>query len=91
MAVVKQWGAHIVVVVLIFAAGAYLENRASKAEDALCTLRADLEERVVRSRDYLDDLDLGRREPIPGISRADIVQSIENQDRTIRALSPLDC
>lgn len=54
---------------------------------ALCALRIDLEVRVASSEDFL----VAHPEGIPGISRADIEQSISNQLRTITALASLEC
>lgn len=55
--------------------------------DALCTLRGDLETRVKASEKYL------RETPnaIKGISPAQIKEGIDNQKRTIEALSDLSC
>lgn len=55
--------------------------------DALCTLRGDLETRVKASEKYL------RETPnaIKGITPAQIKESIDNQKRTIEALSSLSC
>jgi hypothetical protein len=54
---------------------------------ALCALRSDLEQRVASSEAFL------RRHPhgILGISAKDIRTGIVNQQRTILALSGIDC
>jgi hypothetical protein len=67
----------------------YLDSR--EAHKALCSLRQDVEARRASSTKYLDDVAEGRRKPISGLTQADVRVSITNQDRTIRALSNLDC
>jgi hypothetical protein len=79
------------IVLVLAGVGYWNYTNVSQAQRALCTLRQDFEGRVQSSRDYLYDLDTGRREPLPGITRADIVTGIKNQERTIRALGNLDC
>lgn len=54
---------------------------------ALCALRNDLEVRVASSRSFLVDHPNG----IPGISAKAIRDGIANQERTIVALSVIDC
>lgn len=87
----RQWAINIGLVIVIALIGLWSFKQSNRAESALCVLRGDLVTRAENSRKYLDDLDLHKREPIPGISRADIVQSIANQQRTIDALSGLNC
>jgi hypothetical protein len=65
----------------------YFYIDASHSRQALCTLRGDLEQRVQSSRDFLRDHPKG----IPGIPIATIKQGIDNQQRTIDALSSLSC
>jgi hypothetical protein len=86
-----RWVVNVVLLIALVLAGVYSFNQASKAEVALCALRADLVVRVDRSKEYLADLDAGRRKPIPGITRSDIADGVANQERTIRALKGLDC
>lgn len=86
-----RWVFNFALVAVLAIAGAWQYGQATKAERALCVLRGDLELRVGNSRKYLDDLDTGKREPIPGITRVDIVTGIQNQERTISALENLDC
>lgn len=88
---IGRWALNFALIAALFLIGFWQYQQTSQAQHALCTLRNDLESRVVRSRDYLDDLDTGVRDPIPGISRADIVTGIQNQERTISALNNLDC
>lgn len=54
---------------------------------ALCALRDDVQQRVTSSETFLTAHPNG----IAGISRADIVDGIRNQKRTIQALSVLQC
>lgn len=72
-------------VVVAFGAASYVV--AARTHDALCTLRADLEQRVDSSRDFLKTHPDG----IPGIPRATFDQGIANQERTIDALHELGC
>lgn len=55
--------------------------------EALCALRADLQARVNSSTDFLAKHPHG----VSGISAATIQASIDNELRTIHALSPLVC
>lgn len=59
----------------------------SQSNDALCALRGDLQRRVVTSREFLVEHPDG----IPGISAKTIRDGIDNQKRTIVALSGLSC
>lgn len=63
----------------------YLDGKTTN--NALCSLRADLVTRVTSSIEFL------KRNPegIRGISDEDILESISGQQRTIIALSNLDC
>lgn len=54
---------------------------------ALCTLRADLQQRVDSSLKFLRH----HPEGFAGIPPSTIKEGIENQQRTIKALSPLVC
>jgi hypothetical protein len=92
-------------IVLLFMGGIYSHNNDTRAERALCQLRAniandaeDTNRSLQRSEDFLGDLDSGKRKPIPGITRADIVRNIEQQQATLErqrnnvaALSDLNC
>lgn len=88
---IRRWVVNIAVVLVAVVAGFWQYSQNSQAKRALCAFRLDLEVRIDNSRKYLDDLDTGKREPIPGITRVDIVTSLQNQERTIKALSSLDC
>lgn len=74
---------------LILGAVQIKENRDNNAETqgALCTLRADIEQRVEGSRDFLAD----HPEGILGIPASAIQVSLEGQERTVAALSDLSC
>lgn len=61
--------------------------QASTTNSSLCVLRADLEQRVESARDFIEKHPQG----FEGVSVEDIQVSIDNQVRTINALSPLDC
>lgn len=59
----------------------------SENHRSLCALRADLEHRVANSRSFLNSHPQGAF----GFSRAVIVKSATDQQRSIRALRYLDC
>lgn len=63
----------------------YTDNRSTT--DALCTLRTDLVKRVASSQNFLKEHPDG----IPGISPKVIIDGIDNQQRSIEALSGLHC
>lgn len=88
---IARWALNFTLIVVLAGVGVWQYSRTNQAEQALCALRTDLEVRVDSSRKYLRDLDAGKRDPIPGISRVDIVTGIRNQERTIGALQVLDC
>lgn len=62
-------------------------NSSSTTHDALCTLRADLQNRVAQSQKFL----LGHPQGFAGIPAATIQQGLVNQQHTIDALSSLSC
>jgi len=66
-----------------------LEKVAVETHTALCTLNNDLERRLEDTVRYLERHP--GKEPIPGISRADLRRSIQNQRDTLDALSVLEC
>lgn len=65
----------------------YVYTQAHANGAALCALRNDLERRVISSRRFLEE----NPEGIPGLTPALLREGIENQQRTIDALSGLDC
>lgn len=62
-------------------------NEGSETHDAICALTADLEARTEASRRFLDAHPHG----IFGIPAATIRESLQNQERTIDALSVVSC
>jgi hypothetical protein len=64
-----------------------LKKATENINSTLCILRGDLETRVAASRQFLLDHPQG----ISGISVAILQQSIDTQQRTIDALSGLEC
>jgi hypothetical protein len=63
-------------------------NEGSETHAAICALTADLESRTADSRLFLREHPHG----IPGLaSAAQIRESVENQERTIDALSVVSC
>lgn len=91
----RAWRALIVLSLLLSASTFYvtarvysnLEKTTDRTNGSLCTLRGDLERRVVDGEQFLASHPAG----IPGISAATLRQSIDGQRRTVDALSPLDC
>lgn len=88
---IRTWGVNLLLVAALAVAGTYTYTQTSEAERALCALRLNLEVRVADSEKYLADVRAGKREPVRGITEADIRTSIRNQRQTIDALSELDC
>ena len=66
-----------------------LEAVTTETHTALCTFKLDLERRFEDTKDYLEK-HLGK-EPIPGITRADLRRSLDAQRSTLDALGVLDC
>lgn len=88
---IARWVANLLIVAALAAAGWWQYQQTSQAERALCALRADVEARVANAERYLADVKAGRREPIRGITVADIKRSLRDQRRTIDSLMILDC
>ncbi len=66
-----------------------LEQVARETHTALCTFTDDLERRLESTIKYLHKHP--GREPIPGITRADLRRSVVNQKATLAALDELHC
>lgn len=79
--------ATVVLTIVVGGVAFFAWRSASTSHDALCTFRADLNARVASSRDFLKD----HPEGFAGIPAATIRASIDQQSRTINALSSLDC
>lgn len=90
-ALIERWVANVLILLVLLGVGIYSFRESTRAESALCALRHDLELRVERSEQYLDDVEEGRREPIPGLTALDIRRSVDSNETTIRALDGLDC
>lgn len=67
------------------------ETEALEAHDALCTFRADLERRATRAREYLEDVETGRRPLVEGVTVNDLRRSLDGQEATLVSLGTLDC
>lgn len=78
------------IIVLLFAVGV-LGWFAIQTHDSLCNFKLDLEVRQANTEQFVTDIEEGRRQPIPGISLADLKRSLEAQTRTLSSLSDLDC
>lgn len=64
-----------------------LARQGDQAHDALCALKADLRQRILAARGFLDKHPQG----ISGITAAAILVSITSQEATLLALKPLAC
>jgi hypothetical protein len=64
-----------------------LEGVATETHDALCAFKTDLQKRYAAGTKFLKE----NPEGIPGISAAQIKQSLSNQESTLDSLEPLDC
>lgn len=58
---------------------------------AICRFVVDLDRRNQQTEDFIAELKAGTREPIPGISIADLERSDQGQDATIKSFENLDC
>lgn len=74
---------YLVVVVAVF----LVYRDANHTTVALCALRADVEQRIASSQDFLKEHPNG----VPGFNAAAINASLVNSQRTVKALSGLDC
>lgn len=79
--------ATVVLAVTLIAVVIYLFVSLKNTNDALCTLRGDLEARAAQTRNYLDEHPNG----FPGIPAAALRKNLADQERTIEALSSLNC
>ena len=91
---------RLLVQILIFAAIVgglwYNQHRglaavATETRDALCTFRADIQRRYDDGTAFVEDIKAGKRPPFPGFTIQELEQSLENQARTLDALSTLNC
>lgn len=57
--------------------------------EGACALRADVEHRVEVSKEYLIDHPKGA--PALGLTRADILKEVANQERTVSSLAVVPC
>lgn len=74
-------------VIFGFAILRHTNSQAKQNTTALCALRRDLEERVASSTRFIQEHPKG----IPGIPIKTIIQGMEGQKRTIKALSAIKC
>lgn len=79
--------ATLLLYVCLIGAGTYAYLESQKNHHALCSLRADLDERVTTGETYLK----AHPEGFAGVSATQIQETIDNQKRTIEALSNLAC
>lgn len=86
----------LVAIALLLAAGSMflsallftrLADTTTRTNDALCTFRADVQQRVDNTEGFLIEHPQG----IPGVPAATLRQSLVGQRRTVTALSGLPC
>ncbi len=96
--ILSRWTLALYLFVAVIFAGGFIQARiiATRAGDevqrttaALCTFVDDLQRRADATADYLDKHE--EPEPIPGISRGTLRNSLNNQRETLQALSGLGC
>ena len=87
---VWAWVLLAAMLVLLVSVGA-LAYHAIQTHDALCNFKGDLERRAEQTEMFIGEIRNGVREPIPGISLADLERSYANQTATLASLSDLDC
>lgn len=68
-----------------------LAKQGAQARDAFCALRIERIQQIQQTKDYIADLEAGRRQPIPGITIADLKRSLLTPEGTLRATSDLGC
>jgi hypothetical protein len=68
-----------------------LKAVATETHAALCTFKEDLEGRQEASKKYVLDVTEGRRQPIAGITLAEIRVTNKNRQNTLDALASLNC
>lgn len=83
----RQTRAIVLVFLALVLLGGYVWRQQARTNKALCTLQADLVQRVQSETDFITKHPHG----IPGVSVASIRASITGQERTIQALAPLQC
>ena len=66
-------------------------NANKQAKTALCAYRQNLQDQIDDTRQFLQDIDSGKRQAIPGITRSDLTQTIRRQQGVVDALKNLDC
>jgi hypothetical protein len=66
---------------------AHKSDEGTETHEAICALTADLEVRTEGTRRFLNDHPSG----IPGIPVSTLRESLQNQERTIGALSVVSC
>lgn len=64
-----------------------LADTTTRTNDALCTFRADVQQRLDNTEAFLADHPQG----IPGVPTATLRQSLDAQRRTVKALGGLPC
>lgn len=79
--------ATVVLYLLTMGAAVYVYLESQVNRNALCTFRANLEDQVAQSTNFLADHPAG----VPGITPAVIQQGIQKQVIAINSLSSLSC
>lgn len=78
-------------IILRFHDQRHIDKIALSTHDTLCVFKHDLQRRADDTQVYIIELQHGARQPIPGITIADLRRSLAAQRATIDSLSNLDC
>lgn len=83
--------AYVVFVSLLLVGIYRVETFAHDTRRNLCRFVDNLEDRRDAQQDYLEDVEAGRRQIIPGLNPADLQRSIDSQTATLMSFRDLHC
>lgn len=70
----------------------HIISEGHQAHDYLCYQKTVvIPQRIKSTKDYLADIEAGRRAPLPGITKADFQQSIKRDEASLKALALVTC
>lgn len=81
--------ATVVLFLAILAVAGYTYSVSRDNQDALCVFRADLQQRISTTQEFL--IKNKSEEPIPGVTRQTLLTNLQGQVRTVKAFSNLNC
>ena len=79
------------VILLMYNANRERAIEGQTAANAICALKNDLQRRVDSTEEFIANLKSGKRDPIPGITVADLERSASSMNQTIAALAVINC